>query len=186
MYKYYIPVGIGIIFKGTIDGMYSMGLLNNDSMPFNKFGILAMAIFCLIGIIGTANDKTLSKDEIKKRVIIELLIIILGYFITKVLTWIIIISIIVLFIAGPARCINFFNGLSSNISSVDNYQKEQEDLSEKIERLQRNIESVTDRKDFKINSDGTRFKFDGDDKWLKVSRDGSMFEDSEGKWHKWS
>ena len=184
--KGFIITGSGIMLKAILSVLLKITGETATSGAVTKVINFIVIICCIIGVINTI--KAYKDEGLGKALAIQAVIITVGFFLSRILVWAIIIGVVI-------AVIWFFTGDSViipglKLSGAPAQERSQvninaEENEERRKRMQEEIHRTTGipMSDIHVNSDGSKYFIGDSGEWNNLSRDGNSFEDNDGNWH---
>lgn len=186
--KGYIITACGIMLKGILSVVLTITGETETSGAVSYVINFIVIVCCISGIMNTI--KAYKGEGLGKALIVQVLIITVGFILSKIIVWAIIIGVIVavfLIFSGRwiPRGISFSESNSQEMSSVGQISQANEERRRKMKEEIHRTTGVH-LADIHVNSDGTKYYIGDGGDWNNLSRDGKSYEDNDGNWHNFS
>lgn len=187
--KGYIITACGIMLKAILSVILKITGETATSGAVSSFINLIVIVCCVIGVVNTI--KANKEDGLGKALVIQAVIITVGFALSKILVWAIIIGVVVAifwFFSGGTVIIPGLNLSDSGNQEMSQVNLTAQENEERRKRMQEEIHRTTGipMSEIHVNSDGSRYYIGEGGEWNNLSRDGNSFEDDDGNWHNFS
>jgi hypothetical protein len=186
--KGFIITACGIVLKAILSVLLSIIGNTGTSDSVTKVINFIMIVCLFFGILSTIN--AYKGDSVIKGLVIQAIIITVGFMLSKFIVWTIIIGIfaivILVFSGGSVLSgINIPDSDTPQMSQVNATAKENEERRQKMKEEIHRTTGIP-LSEIHVNSTGTKYYVGDGGDWNKLDREGSAYQDSDGNWHNFS